>query len=227
MKNKILVVVAHSDDEVLGCGGAISKHVAENEDVFVLVLTDGESSRGNHDVAKRQNCFIKACSVLGVTKSHTANLKDGHLDTYPLIEVVKIVEKISSEFRPTVVYTHNESDLNIDHTITHRAVMTAFRGLPNSSVSQLLTFEIPSSTEWGNFRARSNFVPNYFIELNEKEFQKKIEALKCYQDEIRAFPHPRSEEYLLSLAKIRGGSVGVNLAEAFFSERTIIRSKPF
>lgn len=226
MKNKILVVVAHSDDEVLGCGGAISKHVAEQDEVFVLVLTDGESSRDSFDLKKRQDCFTKACAILGITEFHSANLKDSHLDTYPLIEVVKVIEKIAAKFKPTIVYTHNVSDLNVDHTVTHCAVMTAFRGLPNSNVSKILTFEIPSSTEWSSFHTRSQFVPNYFVELTENEFQNKMKAFKCYADEIRDFPHPRSEEYIHSLAKVRGGSVGVKLAEAFFSERIIVRSQP-
>ncbi|WP_408098572.1 PIG-L deacetylase family protein [Peredibacter sp. HCB2-198] len=224
MKNKILVVVAHSDDEVLGCGGAISKHVANQDEVFVLVLTDGESSRGEFNIEKRHEAFLKSCHILGIENHYHANLKDGQLDTYPLVEVIRIIEKVATEFGPTIVYTHNESDLNIDHTITHRAVMTAFRGTPNSIVSQILTFEIPSSAEWANFRNRSQFVPNYFIELTEKEFKTKMKALNCYANELREFPHPRSEEYLEALAKVRGGSVGVKLAEAFFAERIIIRS---
>lgn len=224
MKNKILVVVAHSDDEVLGCGGTISKHIANQDEVFVLVLTDGESSRGEFNTEKRHEAFLKSCHSLGIKNHHHANLKDSQLDTYPLVEVIRVVEKIATEFKPTIVYTHTESDLNIDHTITHRAVMTAFRGTQNSSVSQILTFEIPSSTEWANHRNRSHFVPNYFVELTETEFKAKMTALNCYAEELREFPHPRSEEYLLALAKVRGGSVGVKLAEAFFSERTIIRA---
>lgn len=224
MKNRVLVVIAHSDDEVLGCGGTMSKHIAKGDEVFVLVLTNGESSRADFNIEKRHNCFLKSCKVLGVQNHFSINLNDGHLDTYPLIEIVKEIEKISLKLSPNIVYTHNYSDLNIDHAITNKAVMTAFRALPISSISQILTFEVPSSTEWGSVEDRSRFIPNYFVELSEQDFALKLTALRCYQDEMRDFPHPRSEEYITSLAKVRGGAVGVRLAEAFFAERIIVRS---
>ena len=224
MKNKILVVVAHSDDEVLGCGGAIAKHAANGDEVFVLVLTEGDSSRENSNIQKRAEASKKAAQILGVTHLHSANFKDQKLDALPLVEIVNEIENSCQNFQPHIVYTHSEADLNIDHVITHRAVMTDFRPVPHSTVSQILTFEIPSSTEWGSYQNRAKFIPNYFIELTDEVFKIKMAALNCYTDEIRKFPHPRSEEYLTALAKVRGGSIGVNLAEAFFSERVLIRS---
>lgn len=224
MKNQVLVVVAHSDDEVLGCGGTIFQHVSQGDDVFVLVLTDGDTSREINNPLKRHENLAKSCIALGVKNHHSLQLKDNRLDTYPLLDIVKEIEKIATTFIPTIIYTHCNDDLNIDHSITHQAVLTAFRGLPESRVSQILTFEIPSSTEWAPFKQRSHFTPNFFVELTTEQFQKKIEAFRCYPEEIRTFPHPRSEEYLLALAKVRGASVGVKLAEAFFAERIVIRA---
>lgn len=224
MKNQVLVVVAHSDDEVLGCGGTISQHIVRGDDVFVLVLTDGDTSREKSNPSKRQENFIKSCNVLGIKNHHTLQLQDNRLDTYPLLDIVKEIEKIGTVFNPTIIYTHSSSDLNIDHVLTHQAVLTAFRGLPKSCVSQILTFEIPSSTEWASHQQRTLFTPNVFVELTAEQFQQKLDAFRCYPEEAHDFPHPRSEEYLQALAKVRGGSVGVKLAEAFFAERIIFRA---
>jgi LmbE family N-acetylglucosaminyl deacetylase len=223
MGQRVLVIGAHPDDEVLGCGGTIAKHSSQGDEVIVLILTDGESSRESFNTLERKSQLNKACAILGVKQTIIAPFKDSLLDSYPLLEVVREVEKVAKSFRPHILYTHSEADLNIDHTVTHRAVLTAFRPLPQSELGQIHTFEIPSSSEWGSWKQRSHFIPNYFSEIDRSLFDKKMEALKCYEDELRSYPHPRSEEYIEALLKVRGGSVGVNLAEAFFTERIIQR----
>ena len=119
------------------------------------------------------------------------------------------------------VYTHFANDLNIDHSLTARAVFTAFRPQPGSSVKQIFSFEVLPSTEWTAPSMRSHFVPNHFVNIS-KTMDTKMEALEAYQEELRPSPHSRSIENIISLASFRGMSVGVKMAEAFICERNIV-----
>jgi len=216
----ILVVVAHPDDEVLGCGGTIAKHVAQGDQVFVISLGDGETSRQGSELKDRDHAFQKSCQTLKVQKHASFNFQDNQFDSIPLLEIIQKIERLALDFRPEVVYTHSSADLNVDHRVTHQAVMTIFRGVPGSSVKRILTFEVPSSSEWGSLKDRSQFVPHFFVDIGD-HFDLKMKALGCYQSEMREFPHPRSPEYIDALSKVRGGAVGLKRAEAFVVERLI------
>ena len=125
---------------------------------------------------------------------------------------------------PNIVYTHSESDLNIDHLTVNRAVLTTFRPLPEAILERLLTFEIPSSFEYASYASKFKFVPNYFVELDSNVYELKITALKCYEDELCNYPHPRSLEYINALTKVKSAAVGLSLCEYFFCERMIVRN---
>lgn len=216
----ILVVAAHPDDEVLGCGATIAKHVEEGSRVWILILGEGITSRvGLSDVQKRKGLeklhksAQKASKILGVSKLILEHLPDNKFDSIPLLEIVHKIEKVTSDYQPQIIYTHSRSDVNIDHRRTLEAVEAAVRPLPSSTIQSVLTFEVPSSTEW-NF-VRELFRPNVFNQIDEKVFAKKIKAISAYSQELKPFPHPRSLEYLKSLAKVRGVQAGFNLAEAF------------
>ncbi|HAG92241.1 MAG TPA: GlcNAc-PI de-N-acetylase [Bdellovibrionales bacterium] len=217
---KILVVVAHPDDEVLGCGGTLAKHAKDGDEVFVLALGDGETSRPGAKVEARREQLIQACQTLGVQKVSALDFADNRFDQYPLLEVIQKIEQEVKDFHPEVIYTHSNADLNVDHRVAHEAVLTAFRGVPRSSVRKILTFEIPSSTEWSSVQSRSQFVPNCFVNISET-LSTKLEALKCYDSEMREAPHPRSFKVVEALATVRGSQAGLNAAEAFFVERVI------
>jgi LmbE family N-acetylglucosaminyl deacetylase len=145
------------------------------------------------------------------------------MDSVDLLDVVKIVEKEVKKINPKIVYTHHIGDLNIDHTITHKAVVTACRPEPNKSVRKILCFEIPSSTEWQTATKKNSFNPNYFIDISKVK-KIKIKAFQQYRDEIKSFPHPRSEEAIINRSKYWGSSVGIKNAEAFFILRDIVRN---
>ena len=212
---KVLVVAAHPDDEALGCGGTIAKHA----DVTVLTLTDGVGSRdGKSSVAGRVYAHDQAARFLGF-KSIRADLPDNQLDAAPLLKVVRLVESVVEEIKPDIIYTHHGGDLNIDHRITHQAVMTACRPMPGSSVKAIYAFEVPSSTEWASESERA-FRPNHFVDICAT-MDRKIEALKAYEEEMRPFPHARSIEAVKALATWRGASVGLKAAEAFMTLRRI------
>jgi LmbE family N-acetylglucosaminyl deacetylase len=218
----ILVVAAHPDDEVLGCGGAIAKHTAEGNKVDILFLADGEGARDNQaDIQKRQNNALRASQALGAENPKFLNFSDNRMDQHDLLDIIQAIEGVIDQVKPETIYTHHRGDLNIDHSITHRAVMTACRPMEAQSVRRILSFEVPSSTEWQTPEMGLAFVPNWFVDISS-HLEAKLEALKAYKDEMRAFPHPRSEEAIKALSKWRGASSGLLSAEAFRLERNVI-----
>lgn len=223
MKETVLVVAAHPDDEVLGCGGTIARHAKSGDSVNVLFIADGEGSRGSLEgVGSRMRSAIEAARVLGANEPVFLNLPDNRLDSLDLLDIIKHIEIYIQEISPTIVYTHHPSDLNIDHNITCKAVMTACRPLPEHSISSIYAFEVPSSTEWAMPIASTTFLPTRWVDISTYLDQRQA-ALQCYRSEIRPFPHPRSQEAIISLARWRGAASGLQAAEAFVVLREIIR----
>jgi len=223
----VLVVAAHPDDEVLGAGGTIARLAAEGERVTIAILGEGITSRyADREQADRQllgalqSDAQRAADRLGAVELVTRNLPDNRFDTVPLIDVVKIVEELVARVRPRMVLTHRPSDLNIDHGVVHRAVLTATRPLGPDAVREIYTFEVPSSSEWafGEFGA---FKPGLFVDISAT-LATKIEAMELYESEARPFPHPRSPLALEALAHRWGSAVGVGAAEAFEVVRRIL-----
>lgn len=224
MHNKILVIAAHSDDEVLGCGGTIARHAAQGDDVAVLFMTDGVGARigaGNNKVTRRKAASNQALKILGCTKYINFDFPDNAMDSRPLLEIVNKIEDFCSEWgSPSTVYTHHPNDLNIDHQVTHAATMACFRPQPKIQppTKKILSFEVPSSTGWNG--SLSCFNPNYYVDITPFT-DMKIRALESYADEMRPWPHARSFDALEALAKYRGSTVGYEAAEAFVVERIL------
>jgi LmbE family N-acetylglucosaminyl deacetylase len=219
---KTLVVVAHPDDEVLGCGGLISKLINQGEQVRVVFVAEGSSCRyealnkqAKEEINFRNQCGIEALRSLGVSSHNFHNLPCGRLDKEPFIEIAKIIEKEISDYKPTTVLTHSSNDVHNDHKIIYRAVVQATRPV-GKIVKNLLSFEILSSTEW-NYT--ETFKPNIFVDITST-ISAKINAMHCYSTEQPKHPHPRSDQVIRSLATIRGSQSGVEYAEGF----KIIRS---
>ena len=219
---KILVVAAHPDDEVLGCGGAIAKHTSSGDKVDILFMTDGVSSRGDSDsdVRERKESARQAADILGVSSVSFLDFPDNEMDSVPLLETVKAIEDVIFDIKPCVIYTHYSGDLNIDHQLTHRAVLTACRPHPDSFVKEIYSFEVLSSTHWQSYSEGTSFNPNYFLNIG-KFIEKKIKALQCYNEEMREYPHARSYKVVKSMAEFRGGVVGLEYSEAFQVERVV------
>ena len=216
MHKTILVVAAHADDEALGCGGAIARHVAEGDTVHAVFLADGVSSRqgaGADEMDRRLSASEQARKALGITTTNFLGLPDNLLDSLPLIEVIRPLETVIRQLNPLIIYTHHYGDLNNDHRIAHQAVMTICRPTPESSVKEIYAFEVMSSTEW-NSVGLAPFLPNLFVDISGY-LHAKLKALEAYGLEMRPTPHSRSMEHLTALAQHRGHSVGVDAAEAF------------
>jgi N-acetylglucosamine malate deacetylase 1 len=222
----ILVVAAHPDDESLGCAGTIASHVERGDKVHVIFMSDGVTSRADtkvEEVRARKKAAKDACSILGVEKSpEFLGFPDNRMDTIALLDIVMTLEQVINKIKPEIIYTHHFGDLNIDHRITHQAVMTVCRPQPKSFVSEIYSFEVLSSTGWNSSRSENEFIPNVFIDIR-KTWQKKIKALYCYNDELRDFPHTRSYKNIEALATYRGANVGIEYAEAFALERKVIK----
>jgi LmbE family N-acetylglucosaminyl deacetylase len=221
MKNKILVVVAHPDDEVLGMGGVILK-LTKNNEVSLLILSNGEGSRESEPKEKeRLEQARKVAKELGVKNIFFEDLPDNQFDSMVLLSVVKKVEKVVEEIKPEIIYTHHSNDLNIDHRTTFQAVLTACRPQPNFFVRKILTFETLSSTEWQQKNPENMFYPNEYVDITNT-IDKKIEILRIYKNELANFPHPRSEKGVRILSEYRGMEVGYKNAEAFQVIRNLI-----
>ena len=216
-KNKILFVVAHTDDETIGSGGTIAKHNSIGDKVFAMSFTDGISSRKkkqNKQIEQRLKASIKASKILGFKWVKNLNYPDNELDSISLIKIIKEIERVKKIIQPDIVYTHCFSDLNIDHRIVAQATLTAFRPEPNEKLKELRTFEIPSSTDFSSSKFKKLFSPNIFVSI-DKFWKKKFKALKSYNYEMKKEPHSRSIKGIHNLAKIRGNQSGLKLAESF------------
>lgn len=216
---KILVVAAHPDDEVLGCAGTIARLAKQGNSVYTVILGEGITSRGSvrnsqshqKDIRKLKKDIYRANGILGTKDIFLYDLPDNRFDTVALLDIIKIIKKIKHKIKPDIIFTHHYRDLNIDHRITFEAVITASRPIKNETVRKILCFEILSSSEW-NYPG--DFHPNIFFDIS-KSINKKIEAMKCYDSELREFPHPRSIEGIKLNARYWGMRVGLEYAEVF------------
>jgi len=219
MRKKILIVAAHPDDEILGCGGTVVRLGKEGYEVYTLILGEGITSRDEKrkrekrekDIEHLRKETYKANEIIGTKDVFLYDFPDNRFDTVALLDIVKTIEGVKDNIKPDIIYTHHRGDLNIDHRIIYNAVLTASRPIKGETVKEIYSFEIPSSTEW-NYPYI--FSPNVFIDI-AKTIDKKIEAIKCYKSELNKFPHPRSEEAIRSIARRWGSVAGLNHAEAF------------
>lgn len=223
--SKILVVAAHPDDEVLGCGATIAGHVSRGDEVHIVIMAEGITSRDamrqsqmrTADLAKLGGAADAAKEILGATSLTLHRLPDNRLDSLDLLDIVKIVESHLSEIRPEIVYTHYFNDINIDHRRVHEAVITACRPFPGQTVRTLLFFEVQSSTDW---QPNNLFAPDWFVDVSATLNRKQL-ALDAYAEEMRPWPHSRSREAVQHLAQWRGSTIGCAAAEAFVLGRHI------
>lgn len=233
----ILVIAAHPDDEVLGVGGTIKKLAKMGNNVKIVIMATGIKARRSKNysnsrkyktddaisgeldsqIKKLRKEAIKSSKILGAKSIDFLDFPDNEMDTVSLLEVTKSIEAIISDFKPEIVYTHTNLDINIDHRICNQATLVATRPQTNNKVKQVISYEVPSSTEW---YFPSSFSPNIFVDISH-EITAKKNALKSYTNEIQKFPHPRSVEALDAISKKWGSVSGCKNAEAFYLLRKL------
>ena len=225
---KIMIIAAHPDDDILGCGGLLAKLKNKSCEIKVIFIGEGSSCRYNDkdkkdiiekEIIKRNNYANSALKYLGINKPSFHNLKCGCFDTYPLINIGKIIENEIVSFKPQTIFTHSETDLNNDHKITYQSTLQATRPAALNYVKNLFSYEVISSSEWNFGNA---FKPNYFISLSKKDLDKKIRAFEYYLSEIKNYPYARSINSIEILARYRGIQSGQEFCESF----KLIRSLP-
>lgn len=216
MCKNILVVVAHPDDETIGMGGTISKHICNGDKVYVISMTNGVSSRDpeRNEINLRITASEEASKILGFKWQKRFDFPDNKMDTIPLLEIVKEIEKIKLQVNPHIVYSHSLSDLNIDHRILTNAVLTTFRPQPKESCKEIRLFEVASASDYGHESITGKFSPNLYIDISNF-WESKEKALIAYKEELREYPHTRSLYAIKNLSLSRGSQVGIKMAEVF------------
>jgi LmbE family N-acetylglucosaminyl deacetylase len=218
--NKVLIICAHPDDEVLGCGGFISKYRELGVEFKVVFIGEGSSCRFEDlrskeaidSIKDRNDSAINALGFMNVHNLEFHNLPCGRLDQVPIISINKIIEKAIDTFEPDTVLTHSSCDVNNDHRIVFKSTLMSTRPSSRWCVHRLLSYEVLSSSEWSYV---SNFMPNYFEEISEKNVSDKWRAMSHYESEIREYPFPRSLEGIKALSIMRGLQAGFRYAEAY------------
>jgi LmbE family N-acetylglucosaminyl deacetylase len=230
VNKRILTIVAHPDDEILGVGATMHRLIHEQGcTVKAVILGEGITSRSDahnreqwsKELAIHRQNIDNAAQAIGYESVGIYDFPDNRFDSVALLDVVKVVEKEKSLFEPEIIFTHHGGDTNIDHRQTFNAVITATRPMSHERVHTILAFETPSSTEWQAFNHAPYFAPNAFCRVSKHNITAKVQAMESYEFERRTFPHPRSPEALEILARKHAVTIGAEFAEAFMLIRSI------
>lgn len=223
---KILIIAPHPDDEVLGCGGTIKKWVWEKNEVYLCAVTKGHvPGWTKRPVAVKEKEAYDAAKVLGIKKVFFLDLPAVRLDTIPQKDINNMIAKCIEEVKPEILCIPHKGDLNKDHKIVFEAALVASRPSSDFLIKKVLSYEALSSTEWGQLKINEIdevFLPNVYIDISDT-IKDKLNAMKCYESELRKFPHPRSLKGITVLSEKRGMEVGLKNAEAFMLVRELIK----
>ena len=215
---RILVIAAHPDDELLGCGGTLIRHVDQGDEVQSIIMCEGESLRYKGQGVHQHEATVEAAKVIGISKTHRFDFPDQRLDKYSLVELITPIEKVVDDFKPEIVYVQFGGDINRDHALTFEAASIALRPTADS-VNEFFTFYTVGSTE---LKTPNEFSPNVWVDI-EDQIDRKLQAFSCYKSELRNYPHPRSLEGIRNVAAFYGNQCCLRYAEAFMLMRKIVR----
>lgn len=221
--DNILIIAPHADDEIIGCGATIAKHIHKGDIVSIIIATN--AFEGAPELFSKESIEIvrkeatEAHKLLGVQNTFFLDFPAPALNAFPEFKISIKLSEIFSEVKPVTMYIPHPGDIHQDHKALYRASLVAARPQFNYSIKNIYCYETLSETEWAPLQEKP-FVPNHFVNVTDF-FDKKIEAFKCFETQIKQFPHPRSLEAFEALAKFRGSTIGVGRAEAFFVERQI------
>ena len=223
MKKKILVLSPHADDEVLGCGGSISKYSKKGYEINVLILTN--ANKGAPDVFSKKDIknvrkeAKQANKIIGTKRLYFEDLPALRLNQIPTYKISKIIDSYIKKIQPEIIFLPSGNDIHEDHKIIFKAAKVSARINKKTTIKKILSYEVLSETEWNENEKAFN--PNYYVNLNKSNINDKVNAFLKYKSQIKKLPHPRSREGILNLSKVRGSQVYMRYAEAFKVEKII------
>jgi len=218
----VLVISPHPDDEVLGCGGTMARHSSLGDQVYVLIVTRGISEIfPPEEIEKTREELCIAHEILGVVDTFFLDYPAPKLDTVPEYKLAEAISEVIYSLQPHILYLPHRGDIHVDHRAVYHAAMVAARPINNMPAQRILCYETLSETEWGSTFGETAFIPNIFVDITAF-LEKKLEAMASYRSQLKNPPHPRSLRSIEALAHLRGGTVGVNAAEAFVLVREVL-----
>ena len=223
MKKNILILSPHADDEILGCGGFISKYSKLSYQINVLILTNANKGApeiySTREIQKIRNESKQANKLIGTKKLFFENLPALNLNNYPIYKITNVINKYVSDINPEIILIPSSNDIHDDHKIIFKAAKVSLRFNKKSNLKKILSYEVLSETEWNE--NEKSFNPNYFVSLSISDLNKKVKAFLKYKSQVKKFPHPRSKEGIINLSKVRGSNIFTNFAEAFRVEKIL------
>lgn len=224
---RVLVISAHPDDEVLGMGGTIAKYASNGSEITLLIVTDGSTSQYRNDpnlemiIQEKKEETRKSADILGIKEVVYGNLPDMKLDSVSHIEINNVIEQVIEKVHPSIVYTHFYGDINKDHRMVYESTLVACRPTSRQCVKKVFLYSVPSSTEWNVQINSAVFLPNWYEDISGTYAEKKYLALECYSKELRDYPHPRSIQYVKNADIVEGNRVGLQSSESFMLVRSV------
>ena len=212
MKNKILVVAVHPDDETLGCGGTLLKHKDSGDEINWLICT--KIDKDNDYYAIRENEIEQASRLYGFDGTYSLWLKTMRVDEYSMSELIGKISKIINEVRPNIIYLPFNGDIHREHSKIFEASYSCTKSFRYPFIKKIYMMETLSETEFAPSTKEDSFIPNSFVDISEY-FEKKIEIMKIFKSEVAEHPFPRSEKNIRALASLRGATCGCKYAESF------------
>jgi N-acetylglucosamine malate deacetylase 1 len=223
MKKNVLIISPHADDEVLGCGGFISKYSKKNYLISVLILTNANKGAPEiyspEEIKSIRNEAKVANKLIGTKKIFFENLPAVNLNNYPVYKISNIINKYITKINPEIILIPSGNDIHDDHKIVFKAAKVSLRPNKKSNLKKILSYEVLSETEWNE--DGKSFNPNYFVHLNKADIENKIKAFLKYKSQVKKFPHPRSKEGIINLSRVRGSQIYKEYAEAFRVEKIL------
>jgi LmbE family N-acetylglucosaminyl deacetylase len=223
MNKKVLILSPHADDEILGCGGFISKYAKQNYQINVLILTNANKGAPEiyppEEIEKLRKEAEIANNLIGTNRLFFEDLPAINLNNYPIYKITNIIDKYIKEINPEVILMPSANDIHDDHKIIFKAAKVSMRPNKKSNLKKILSYEVLSETEWNE--DGKSFNPNYFVTLKKADIKKKVNAFLKYKSQVKKFPHPRSKEAIINLSRFRGSQAFEEFAEAYRIEKII------
>lgn len=219
MKNKVLIIAVHPDDETLGCGGTLLKHKASGDEIHWLICTTIDTNHSYYETREKEIEIVS--ELYSFDSVHNLRLKTMQVDEYSMSDLVGKISKIINEIKPNIIYLPFKGDVHSDHRKIFEASYSCTKSFRYPFIKKIYMIETLSETEFAPSTKEDSFIPNIFVDISEF-FEKKIEIMKVFESEIAPHPFPRSERNLKALATLRGATCGCDYAESFVLLKEIL-----